>query len=278
MKSINYSFIIPHKNCPELLIRCVNSIPEREDIQIIIVDDNSDAGKKPSIDRNEVEVILLDTQHSKGAGRARNVGLEHAEGKWLLFADCDDFYTDGFIDVLDRYIDLDLDIVYFDAYAMPKDGNNLIYMDKTGCSINEVKYKHRQPWNKLFNHSFIKQHHLTFEEVICGNDMRFVILAGLKAKKIALEHSALYVYAYNPVSITNKKHTIENRFCAFLHNVQRNAFFYSIGVKGLNVNYFTFFKTILIQDGFIFFIKLVATIICKINVITNRRSEFVRLK
>ena len=40
--SINYSIIIPHKNIPELLVRCLNSIPEREDIQVIVVDDCSD--------------------------------------------------------------------------------------------------------------------------------------------------------------------------------------------------------------------------------------------
>ena len=31
---INYSFIIPHRNCPDLLNRCLASIPQREDIQI----------------------------------------------------------------------------------------------------------------------------------------------------------------------------------------------------------------------------------------------------
>lgn len=39
---INYSFIIPHRNVPHLLQRCIDSIPKRDDIQIIIVDDNSD--------------------------------------------------------------------------------------------------------------------------------------------------------------------------------------------------------------------------------------------
>ena len=38
---INYSFIIPHRNVPHLLQRCIDSIPKRDDIQIIIVDDNS---------------------------------------------------------------------------------------------------------------------------------------------------------------------------------------------------------------------------------------------
>ena len=38
---INYSFIIPHRNVPHLLQRCIDSIPKRDDIQIIIVDDCS---------------------------------------------------------------------------------------------------------------------------------------------------------------------------------------------------------------------------------------------
>lgn len=37
----NYSFIIPHHNSPDLLNRYLKSIPQREDIEIIVVDDNS---------------------------------------------------------------------------------------------------------------------------------------------------------------------------------------------------------------------------------------------
>ena len=42
---INYTVIIPHKNIPELLQRCLDSIPERDDIQVIVVDDNSDESR-----------------------------------------------------------------------------------------------------------------------------------------------------------------------------------------------------------------------------------------
>jgi len=37
----NYSIIIPHYNIPELLMRCLKSIPKRDDIQVIVVDDGS---------------------------------------------------------------------------------------------------------------------------------------------------------------------------------------------------------------------------------------------
>lgn len=44
-EEIVYSIIIPHKNIPDLLRRCLDSIPQRPDIQIIVVDDNSSPDK-----------------------------------------------------------------------------------------------------------------------------------------------------------------------------------------------------------------------------------------
>ena len=85
-----YSFIIPHRNSPALLNRLIESIPQRKDIEIIIVDDNSSIDKRPSIIRGDLKIIELEEQDSNGAGHARNIGLDMAQGEWLLFADADD--------------------------------------------------------------------------------------------------------------------------------------------------------------------------------------------
>ena len=71
MEIINYTFIIPHKNIPNLLRRCLNSIPRRDDIQIIVVDDNSnsdivDFEYFPGIGEPCVEIYF--TREGKGAG------------------------------------------------------------------------------------------------------------------------------------------------------------------------------------------------------------------
>ena len=110
---INYSFVIPHHNTPDLLQRLIDSIPQREDIEIIVVDDNSDEDKKASVCRPDVKTIFIDKEHTHGAGKARNVGMDAATGKWLLFADSDDFYNPGFIEVLDEYKNEDIDILFF---------------------------------------------------------------------------------------------------------------------------------------------------------------------
>ena len=106
----NYSIIIPHKNIPDLLKRCLDSIPRRNDVQIIVVDDNSDPEKVdfsnfPGVGEKCVEVYF--TKEGKGAGFARNVGLKYAIGKWVLFADADDPVTRA-CTAAERYVSREL--------------------------------------------------------------------------------------------------------------------------------------------------------------------------
>ena len=108
---IKYSFVIPHKNAKALLQRCVNSIPLRSDVEIIIIDDNSKESQKPIIDCDRIKVVHLSRNESKGAGHARNVGLSLVTGEWVLFPDSDDYYVEGFLDVLDSINNNDIDIV-----------------------------------------------------------------------------------------------------------------------------------------------------------------------
>lgn len=128
MNMINYSIIIPHKNIPDLLQRCLNSIPRRTDIQIIVVDDNSDPKKVdfehfPGVGEKCVEVYF--TKEGKGAGYARNMGLKYAKGKWLLFADADDYFVDDLLPFFDEYVYSVLDIVFFDVESRDNITNEL---------------------------------------------------------------------------------------------------------------------------------------------------------
>jgi len=89
---INYSIIIPHKNISQLLERCLRSIPSREDLEIIVVDDNSSHEEIANIKHFQSQpdipdFLLLLTSEGKGAGFARNRGVERAKGKWVVFAD-----------------------------------------------------------------------------------------------------------------------------------------------------------------------------------------------
>jgi len=205
---LNYSIIIPHKNCPDLLQRCVNSIPKRDDVQIIVVDDNSAEGRKPSLEeRKNLQVIMLDSEHSKGAGRARNIGLNHAKGKWLLFADADDYYADYLPELLDKYAEDDVtDIVYLNAKVFDENGKTYLYKSEQLIlnylkSVPDSEYKLRYsmwtPWSRMVKRKVLLDNHLQFDELPAGNDKMFCLYCSRYSKKMAVEKKHIYWY-YKP--------------------------------------------------------------------------------
>ena len=116
-----YSIIIPHYDIPDLLMRCLKSIPVSEDIQVIVVDDNSPEAdtyleRYPELSRPYLE--FLSAPKNGGAGYARNIGLDQAKGKWLLFADADDFFVDNMYDIITTHIESDSDVIYFQKQAV----------------------------------------------------------------------------------------------------------------------------------------------------------------
>lgn len=214
MKQYTYTFIIPHHNCPTLLNRCLDSIPQREDIQIIVVDDNSDDDKRPSIKRNDVEVIFIDAEQTKGAGRARNYGLKAAKGKWLLFADADDIYDRSLLTKIDAVLNDNIDILYFDYYnnyeiktCAEEDSLYHKYvadyiLHPTVFSKNRLKYGVNAAWNKVYNANFVRNSGVLFEEIPAGNDIYFVHTCGALTNRIGCIPDKLYYYIKNPKGIT----------------------------------------------------------------------------
>ena len=138
-----FSIIIPHKEIPDLLMRCLKSIPVHEDIQVIVVDDNSaDADtysdKYPELSRPYLEFFR--TTKGGGAGYARNVGLEHAKGKWILFADADDFFVDDMYDIICSYVDSDADVIYFKKKSVLSEDTSIEAERFSGTNKNIDKY------------------------------------------------------------------------------------------------------------------------------------------
>ena len=69
--SYNFTLIIPHKNIPTLLQRCIESVPKRNDMQVLIVDDNSDPKQVnftefPGLNTPNIQIIF--TKEGLGAG------------------------------------------------------------------------------------------------------------------------------------------------------------------------------------------------------------------
>lgn len=194
----SYSIIIPHKNIPDLLQRCLDSIPQRKDIEIIVVDDNSDSEKVdfdafPGLDRQDVTVVFC--KQSGGAGAARNKGLEKASGQWLLFADSDDFFTNEFLTALDSCKSSDSDVILFKTTSclssdISKPSGRAFYNDNVDHLIakegipREILLKSVSPWAKMYRRDFIEKNQIRFEEVKYANDVFWISQVAVNACKI----------------------------------------------------------------------------------------------
>lgn len=219
---INYSFIIPHKNTPDLLRKCIDSIPHRDDVQIIIVDDNSDSDKVdfknfPGLNEKCAEVYL--TKEGKGAGYARNVGLKHAIGKWIVFADADDFFNPCIVDAMNYYIDSDSDVVFFmgDAIKIPSgdkscrgDAYNEAIQDalKTGNFSKVLTMS--TPCRKFLKRNFLQDHEIRFNEVKWSNDVVFMANVHFYASKCVASSLKIYCVTESNHTLT-KSNTLECR-------------------------------------------------------------------
>lgn len=210
MTNIVFSIIIPHKNCPALLQRCLDSIPTRKDLEIIIVDNNSspqivDFNHFPGANRSDVN-ITRDT-NSKGGGGARNTGLNHAHGKWIIFIDSDDYFNYSLSGLLDKYKDSEYDVIWFkinsvdsETYESRNVGeginasiDNFIKGKPKGEAI--LRYGMFYPWGKMISKRFLDERRIRFEDSIVMNDVKFAYTLGYNANKIAVERIALLCIA-----------------------------------------------------------------------------------
>jgi len=235
---ITYSIIIPHKNTPDLLQYCLDSIPVRNDIQVIVVDDNSDADKVdfdhfPRWKGENYECYL--TKEGKGAGYARNVGLKHVNGKWVLFVDADDFLLPSVNEIFDEEKDTEADIVFFRPKAVMLDAQDVpskradiynAFIDgylKTGEEV-ELRSQWFSPCSRFFRSSMIREKELVFEEIRYANDTVFAAMVGCEADKIAVRDKYYYMITESDNSLTSlylSKHgELETRAEAFFRAQQ----------------------------------------------------------
>jgi len=266
----------------------VDSIPERDDVQVIVVDDNSDEGKKPALrERKNQQVILLDASQSKGAGRARNVGLKHAEGKWLVFPDSDDYYTNGFLNVLDEYKDRDLDVLYFNSEFRHGKTNEalrplhfnryFVEFDGSEEATERIKFHHNVPWTKMVSHGFIRKNSITFEEVPNGNDILFSLLVGFCSTHIEVCKKILYVYNRNENSILTKKMNKEEILCKFTHYIKHNEVYSYLNHPEWKTSAIKFLAIQLTKRSISENIKLILFILCKLPEVIKSRITWVKM-
>lgn len=218
MSAISFSIIIPHKNIPDLLQRCLDSIPIREDIQVIVVDDNSspdvvDFEHFPMWEGTHYEYYL--TKEGKGAGYARNIGLSKAKGEWVLFADADDFFSSDLGQILNQAEQSKSDLIFFDHKSVLSEdisvqtirSNELSLFIKAYLNGNQdesnLRFNYNIPVGKIIKRDIISRHDIRFSETRWSNDIFFSAQVGCWAKQIEVSGVVGYVMTVREGSLVS---------------------------------------------------------------------------
>ena len=248
-----FTIIIPHKNTPDLLQVCLESIPHRDDTQIIIVDDNSDPSivdfkNFPGCGRDNTVVIF--DKSNKGAGHARNVALEQIDDtQWLIFADADDYFTPYLNEAMNLYCDSDYDMVYFKRHSVyvgtdtpatrHQSANSRV--DELIKSGNQdvIRLKDVGPVCKFVKYSLVKKNNIRFEAIRFSNDVNFFVRVGHYTNKLKIDTNSLYVVTERPGSLV-KTITREALDCRFQAAIRASQFLESVGEGEYHTNLFSF--------------------------------------
>ena len=231
----NYSVIIPHftrDGDVSALMRAVSSVPEREDIQVIVVD-NSIKQIDPLLFNKRKNVQVLFSPNERKAGGARNVGIENSDAKWLLFLDADDLFTRSAFDIFDSHVDSKNDIefsvmigAYSDNLEKWSDRGEFYaklvrdYL-KTGDDT-KLRLEYRSPCAKMVSARLVNEHNIRFDEVPASNDVMFGLKIGLAAEGIGADERESYIATVSQGSLTKtlSLDNIESRFYVCLDRNQ----------------------------------------------------------
>lgn len=176
---IKCSILIPMYNQEKLIEKCIDSLPERADIEIIVVDDKSTDNSLKVIDKYK-QIKLLKNDKNLGIGLTRQKLLDAAVGEYIFFIDSDDYvYTKDFEDVLNS-----LDGSYDVVESMRLMNNNYRY--------------HSKVWQGAFIKTSIAKS-VAFKDVRCHEDTYWkneILEKYPNLHTILLEDKTVYHYNY----------------------------------------------------------------------------------
>ncbi len=218
-KQYKVSIIVPIYNVEKYLEKCLDSIVKQtlKPIEIICVDDGS-TDNSPQIlaefaaKDSRIKVI---TQKNSGLPSARNVGLDRAKAKYIMFADSDDYLADNMLELLyNAIIEYQTDAAVCDvenvsdgSLAASKQISEIKKYDdwftvfRLSDGVYNVDFDISRQfasvcWNKIYKADIIRQYNMRFPEKLFQEDEFWLWEYMLQCKNFYFVNKKLYTYMH----------------------------------------------------------------------------------
>lgn len=183
------SVIVPMYNSEKYVEKCLDSILSNnyKNIEVLVVDDGSTDNSYDVVRKISSSKIRLFGQDNRGASSARNLGLENAQGEFVIFIDSDDYVSSDFVSVLVQELGTgNLGI------------SGVKYINSVGqCLVerrvkNNTWMKFKMPLNggKIYRNDFLKKNKIFYPKFFIGEDILFNMMCYSKTNNIkCIEYS-----------------------------------------------------------------------------------------
>lgn len=220
------SVIVPCYKVEQYLAATLETILNQESValEIIVVDDGSpDASGEIARRYAETDArVRLISQANAGLGAARNTGIREARGKYLTFADSDDYVPKGSYHAMVTQLETSgSDFVVGSVERkhglktwIPEWAQAVHKEDKTGAVLSDDVdiLKDVFAWNKVFRRSFWDEFITEFPTDIRYEDQTPTAIAYTKSKSFDVLNKVVYTWVIREdgTSITQQKAKIED--------------------------------------------------------------------
>lgn len=224
------SIVMPVYNGEKYLAESLASALNQSvvDLEIICVDDGStDATAQIIANMNDGRIRYFH-QENGGAGRARNVALEHAGGEFVAFLDSDDKLPNAHVYevLLENAARFDVNISGGNLQYIGLDGKLTANTNKEMIFLQNCKMAYRD-WqydfcyqNFIYRRSFLQRHNLKFPNYRRYQDPVFFVRAMTKAEYFCVSDQLSYVYRVREKnSLKWTREMVRDMLLAGMHNL-----------------------------------------------------------
>ncbi len=226
------TIVVPIYNVEHFLDKCVSSIVKQtyKNLEIILVDDGSPDNCPAICDEWSQKDARIRVIHkaNQGLGMARNTGIEHAKGKYILFFDSDDYINTSLVEkCMSANANNNADVIWYSMSDVTENGevlssaksDNIFIYEGNDCVIEHllpdlISFDYRQgtpnnfafsAWSGMFSMEIINKHDLRFpsERQIISEDTYFLLQYFRYVNKAVTIDDILYFHYVNTSSLTN---------------------------------------------------------------------------
>lgn len=222
VSEMRVSVIIPVYNSELYLRECLDSVLTQsiENMEILLIDDASKDGSRAICDAYAAQYPCVRTFQldHRGPGAARNEGLRHAKGEYIVFADADDYFPAN--ESIQKMIDI-LDTTGADVavgnYCRLWDGRILEAAKHSvfsGMDRGSGKFRYcgffslgtlSYVWGKAYRRSFLQECGFSFGNYEYSEDKFFNIQCYAQGAQYAFVEDVVYTYRKNDTSISHQQ-------------------------------------------------------------------------